>query len=175
MVPTRPGLGPSVTALALPATMEAQTILINGSIPCAGRVELAGTASLPGESSGRSVRVQIPNGEAGIRPVVLSIRTNCSYDLTVEWIGPDVISVKVLRGAISPAGGTGGLRADALKAIFMPAELGPGVSAVCVRGAAVSRSGNNRSSDNAVRIEVPIDLPRETLNAAVLFILNLGT
>ena len=163
-------------ALALPTTLGAQSIRITGSIPCAGRVEISGTStSLSGESSGRSVRVPIPNDQGGLRPVVLSLRTNCSYGLTAEWIGPAGTSVKVLPGAISPAGGTGRLRADALKSTFTPAELAPGMSAVCVRGAAVSRGGNNTSSDNAVLIEVLLDLPREVPDSAVLFTLNLGS
>jgi len=161
-------------ALALPAALTAQTIRITGSIPCAGRVEVAGSrSSIPGVGSGRSVRVPIPDDGGGLRPIVLSLRTNCSYGLDAEWIGPAGTSVKVLRAAISPAGGTGRLRADALKSIFTPAELGPGTPVVCVRGAAVSRGGNDTTSDNAVLIEVLLDLPPDVPNAAVVFTLNL--
>jgi hypothetical protein len=151
-------------------------IRITGSIPCAGRVEVSGSgSSIPGEGSGHAVRVPIPGGEGGLRPVVLSLRTNCSYGITAEWIGPAGTSVKVLPAAISPAGGTGRLRADALKSIFTPAELAPGARVVCIRGAAVSRGGNDLSSDNAVLIEVLLDVPPGVPNASVLFTLNLGS
>jgi hypothetical protein len=119
------------------------------------------------------VRVPIPDDGGGLRPIVLSLRTNCSYGLAAEWIGPAGTSVKVLRAEISPAGGTGRLRADALKSLFTPAELGPSAPAVCLRGAAVSRGGNDTSSDNAVLIEVLLDLPPDVPDAAVVFTLNL--
>ena len=163
-------------ALALVSGLPAQTLRITGSIPSAGRMELANAnGGLTGESSGRSVRIRIANDEGGLRPVVLTLRTNSSYSLTAEWKGPAGTSARISRATVSPAGGTGGLRADALKAAFTEAELSPGVPAVCIRGSAISRGGNDASSDNAVLIEMLLDVPPGAANATVLFTLNLGS
>jgi len=166
----------SLIALGLPAGVSAQSILVTGRIPCAGRLDLVNSVpSVRGESSGRSVQVRITaTGEEPV-PVVLSLRTNCGYRVAAEWNGTADTPVRIAEAAVLPANGTGHLTLDALNATVTPAELGPGAPAVCVAGRAISKGGNNTTPDNAVLIRLLLQLPRGAQDATVLFTLNLGS
>jgi hypothetical protein len=78
----------SLIALGLLGSVSVQEIRLTGWIPCEGRLDLVNLGpSLWGESSGRSVQARITGVGADRVPVVLSLRTNCSYSVTATWVG----------------------------------------------------------------------------------------
>ena len=163
-------------ALALSGSVSAQGIHITGSTPCAGLLELVSSgASLRGESSGQSVRIQVADAGMDHLPVVLSLRTNCAYRIAAEWTGAADTRVRIAEATISPANGTGSLTVNALHGTVMAADLSPGVPAVCVAGRPVSRGGNNTTTDNAVLIQFVVEVPPGTAGAALAFTLSLGS
>jgi hypothetical protein len=74
---------------------------------------------------------------------------------------------------VLPANGAGHLTQDALRATVTPAELVAGTPAVCVAGRAISKGGNNTTPDNAVLIQMLLQLPCGAPDTTVLFTLNL--
>jgi hypothetical protein len=170
-------------ALGLPVCVSAQAIHVTGRIPCAGRLDLVNSGpslggeslGLRGEGSGRSVQVRITDAGEDRVPVVLSLRTNCGYRVAAEWMGTADAPVRIAEAAVLPANGTAHLTLDALKATVTPVDLGPGAPVVCVAGRAISKGGNNTTSDNAILIRLLLQLPRGVPDATIRFTLNLGS
>jgi hypothetical protein len=163
-------------ALGLPFGVSAQSIIVMGRIPCAGRLDLVNSGpSVRGESSGRSVQVRITSDGEDRVPVILSLRTNCGYRVAAEWKGTGDTPVSIAEAVVLPANGTGHLTLNALKATVTPAELGPGAPADCAAGRAISKGGNDSTPDNAVHIRLLMQLPRGAPDTTILFTLNLGS
>ena len=141
--------------MATPVFAAAQGgIHITGQIPCAGYLAPAGAD--PGlllEGSGPAVRVYAPAGRATF---TLSLRTNCRYRLVAAPLsGPNL---EIVEGTVSAAAGGAHLTAAALQASITPATLGTSPVA-CAAGQRVSNGGNNRTTDNAILLQIVVDSP----------------
>lgn len=170
-------------AVGLPVGLSAQAVHVTGRIPCAGRLDLVSSgpalrgesSGLRGAGSGQSVQVRITGAGEDPVPVVLSLRTNCRYSVAAESMGTADTSIRIAEAAVLPANGTAHLTLAALNATVTPADLSPGAPVVCVAGRAVSKGGNNNTPDNAILIQLLLQLPRGVPEATVRFTLNLGS
>src|SRR5687767_2490279 len=131
--------------LAVPGIVSAATLAVIGQVPCHGSLRLLSEGQIG--ASPRSITIR-PTGT-----VVLSLRTNCAYQITAEWIGTDG-EARISAPTVTAAAGMGHLAAHALQPTATAAELKSGVPAVCLEGRAVSRGGNDITPDNAILIEL---------------------
>ena len=136
--------------LAVPGIVSAATLAVIGQVPCHGSLRLLSDGQIG--ASPRSITVR-PTGT-----VVLSLRTNCAYQITAEWIGAGG-DARIGAATVTAAAGMGHLTAHALQPIAWAAELKSGVPAVLLDGRAVSRGGNDITPDNAILIELVLQLP----------------
>ena len=163
----------ALCCLGFPGVVGAATIAVTGNIPCQGRLSVAQAVQpLQISGSGRAVTLRLNGTESGAMPVVLSLRTNCGYRVTAEWLGPAENEARIGAITVRAAGGVGHLTPFALQPATNAADLKPGAPAVCVEGRAVSRGGNDLTSDNAILIEFSLQLPRSAPGSAVTFTLS---
>jgi hypothetical protein len=153
---------------------SAQTLTISGAIPCAGRLEAAGSSAVPAESDARhTVAFPLP-GPAGDRvPLRVSLRSNCGYDLSAQWVGPPGSTVRLEEGSVSPVNGGAHLARHALSASIKPGEAGTDRLAVWVSGPVISRGGNDSTSDNAIWVDLVVSLSASSAAGSVVLKLNL--
>jgi hypothetical protein len=90
----------------------------------------------------------------------------------VEWIGANG-EAQIGAPTVTAAAGTGHLTAHALQPTATSAELKSGIPAVCLEGRAVSRGGNDITPDNAILIELVLQLPPGAPGDAVTLTLRL--
>jgi hypothetical protein len=162
----------SVLALLVvyPAVAASGTVVISGSIPCMGQIALADSAS--GSSS--SVVAMLRPDENNRATVTLRLRTNCRFHVISRLRAPSDGEAQVVSGAVTAPGGTGHLTAKALETAVKAVTIPAGFPANCVEGPAISRGGNNTTPDNAVLVEVVLQLPDGVRTASAEFSLMLG-
>ena len=153
-----------------PAAAASGTVVIGGSIPCMGQIALADS---PSGSSSAVVAMLRPD-ENNRAKVTLRLRTNCRFHVASRLRDPTDGEAQVVSGAVTAAGGMGHLTAKALETTVKAVTIPPGFPANCVEGPPISRGGNNTTSDNAVLVEVVLQLPDGVRTAAAEFLLVLG-
>jgi hypothetical protein len=153
-----------------PAWPASGNLVISGNISCMGQIALA---ELPAGSSHAVVATVRPD-ENNRAAVTLRLRTNCRFHVLSRLRDPSSVEAKIISGAVTAAAGTGHLTANALQTDVRVVTIPPGLPATSVEGPAISRAGNNSTSDNAVQVDLVMQFPEGVRTASVEFSLTLG-
>jgi hypothetical protein len=105
--------------------------------------------------------------------MVFSLRTNCAYEVGAGWEGPSGSILRIEEGSVTAANGGARLARRALDAAITLAALEPGASAVCLRGPAVSRGGNDVTPDNAIVVKLVLGVSPRVADGTLLLDLKL--
>ena len=146
----------------------------SGQVPCAGQLAVIdpGNAVLL-DAAGQAIRLMLPSGGEGPKPIVVTVRSNCVYRVTAEWSGPPASGLRVVAEKPEPVAGMAHLAPAALDAAVSSADLAPNIPTVFVRGPRVSNGGNNLTPDNAILMRI-ISTPQSASPGIVTFLLSLG-
>jgi hypothetical protein len=159
--------------LALPCLAATGAMAVTGSIPCMGKIELAGAPFQMG--LGNVAEARLTADENHLASVVLRLRTNCDFNVSLRLRDSLLAGARVVSGTASPVGGTRHLTGKALQTQVKAVEIPPGLGAICVEGPAVSRGGNDLTPDNVMQIELLVRLPEGVHSTAADLFLRLGT
>jgi hypothetical protein len=159
-----------VFLLVCPALSGQAHVVIGGSIPCMGQIALAGDSV----GSSRAIVTELKADESNRASVTLRLRTNCRFHVAARLRDPTAGEAQVISGAVTAAAGTDHLTPKALETQVRPATFASGIAAAFLDGPPISRSGNNTTSDNAVLVQVVLQLPPGVRTTSAEFSLTLG-
>jgi len=143
-----------------------------GRIPCAGQLQVAGPNGLGSSWPAGSARILVQPGESGGMSVALVVRSNCPYRIDAELAGASEDKhIELSAPDVTPYGGTGHLMRGALQA-RQESSVVTSVRSALWSGPAVSRGGNNRTTDNAVQLRSRVIAAPNANGVEVIFTLS---